>query len=1020
MNNPHITALCLTFGRVDFLNEAIQMFLDQTYDGPKELIVFNTFTKQTLVGNFPNVQIINAPERPSNLGACRNAAIRCANKGLIVIWDDDDAYLPNHLQNFADHYEEGVEWIWHSRQFYMESYKLRQTVHGSCNSLAFTKTAWEAIGGYPDRNSGEDRDFVSKLTANYPGKKVHLEDNQLSLLYHWGQGVYHLSGEGDDQKGMPSGHDRIGAHTEELAKRGVIPIGSIVLEPALRHDYVKMRDDFIAKREAIAQKKSSVCFVQLGRYGDIINALPMALHCHNNYAKPYFMVSREFASILDGVSYVEPYVVDIPFDTLQPAIDLARQTFKHVIVSQIWGRDYQCQHTTPAYNVESWKQSGLLHLFNKHTYFPVFDRDFVRGEQVANKMSPNEEKLVVVNLSNSFSSPFQHGDILLAKLKEALPQCGIINVGNAKLDRIYDLLPLIRKADLVISIDTALLHLTAATSTKLIAIVNPVEWLGSKSRANGTAATFTYNDVMVNVDSFIKFVTLSLERPYHKLTPEAFFRQPENPPVRQIFHAVQYTPSRGETIGRVKRAKASWEVLYKQCGVIPVHMDTYACSAKDIGDHRDLPYLKELLSLAMSRAHADDIIFFSNDDNYLHPDLPDYLRYHVSVFGACASFRCEWDGQVKDSGGKGRYEVGSTHSAGQDVFAFTRAWLEGHWKEIPDFLLGASEWDWCLTMIIRKEKGIHTTQENIRYPIFPAEIPYGYVAHELHRPTWIHPDVVNASPAQQHNQKLFSEWLAANLPSFKMNQYPGTPPVRRGANGKEVLTVRRSQALGDVLASTCVATALMDMGHDVEFQAHHSAHCILRRHPRLKVIKEPNSHCDIDLDGAYELHPQRRQKHFAEMFIERANAHLGKKGITIPSVTNYAPRIYSEANVAAECLPRLSKFPKPWVMICPRSQSWVNRTVPNEIWQEAAKQISGTKFWLGFNAAPGGIEDLFCRHVDHLIEYIGLSDLLLTVDSGPAHIAAAIGTPMVVIEQASSPELHFSDQRDFIVVKAGT
>lgn len=489
---------------------------------------------------------------------------------------------------------------------------------------------------------------------------------------------------------------------------------------------------------------------------------------------------------------------------------------------------------------------------------------------------------------------------------------------------------------------------------------------------------------------------------------------------RNLYHAVQTDPTRASNIDRIQRAKATWDVLYRN-GVFPRHLSTSSRTSADIGDNRNLPYLKDVLADAATAARDEDIIFFTNDDNELHPDLPDYLKFHVSLYGACASFRCEFNGPPPlNSPAPKRYDTPeSAKSSGQDLFAFTKAWLTEHWDEIPDFLIGASEWDWCLTMIIRKEKNIHTTQQNIRGPIFPAEIPYGYVAHELHRPGWIDPAVVNASKAQQHNQKLFSEWLAVNLPSFKMNQYPGTPPVRYSANGKEILIVRRSQALGDVLASTCVATALMDMGHEVEFQAHHSAHCILRRHPRLKVITEPNGHCDIDLDGAYELHPQRTQKHFAELFIDRANAHLHKKGIAIPSVSNYAPRILSDPSVAAECLPRLASFPKPWVMICPRSQSWVNRTVPNDIWQEAAKEIKGTKFWLGFNAAPSGIEDLFCRHVDHLIEYIALADLLVSTDTGPAHIACAIGTPLVVIEQQSNPENHFSDQRDFVVVRPG-
>lgn len=486
--------------------------------------------------------------------------------------------------------------------------------------------------------------------------------------------------------------------------------------------------------------------------------------------------------------------------------------------------------------------------------------------------------------------------------------------------------------------------------------------------------------------------------------------------VRNIWHAVQYDPRRAH-IDRVQRAKATWHILYRNGGVFPAHMTKYTRSAKDIGDRRDLPYLKDLLAHAMEKAQPDDIILFSNDDNHLHPALPDYLRYHVSLFGACGSFRFEHNGPIDPIQQNELYC--QTHSAGQDIFAFTKTWLQANWNEIPDFLLGASEWDWCLTMIIRKEKGIKSTQENIRYPIFPAEIPMGYVAHEAHKPGWIEEDTVNAAPSQVHNKKLFAEWLAKNNPTFKMNSYKGTPAPRHSANGKEILVVRRSNALGDVLASTCVATKLMEQGHEVEFQAHHSAHCLLRRMRTIKTIMEPTGEYDINLDGVYENHPERRRRHFADLFIERANEFLAKRGIArIPSVTNFAPRIFSEPGVMAEVMPRLERFPLPWVMICPRSQSWANRTIPNEVWADAVREIQGTKFWLGFNGAPPGVEDLFCRHLDHCVEYIAAADLLVTVDTGPAHIAAALGTPMVVIEQASAPALHFSDQRDWTVVRS--
>src|SRR6267142_1347643 len=252
---PHITAMCCTYGRVEYLNDVIQMFLDQTYDGPKELLILNSFNRQNLKGSFQNVCIHNLDTRPPNLGACRNVAIELAKEGLIVIWDDDDGYLPNHLENFAKHYEPGIDWIWHARQFYMEAYQIKGIVQGSYNSLAFTKEAWRKAGGYPNHNSGEDREFISRLNkVGTNGKRVELEDRELSFLYHWGQGTYHISGHSDDQKGMLTGHDRIAAHTRDLATKGLIPTGDIVLEPKLKHNYVQMRDDFLAERHEATLK----------------------------------------------------------------------------------------------------------------------------------------------------------------------------------------------------------------------------------------------------------------------------------------------------------------------------------------------------------------------------------------------------------------------------------------------------------------------------------------------------------------------------------------------------------------------------------------------------------------------------------------------------------------------------------------------------------------------------------------------------------------------------------------------
>jgi GT2 family glycosyltransferase len=82
-----------------------------------------------------------------------------------------------------------------------------------------------------------------------------------------------------------------------------------------------------------------------------------------------------------------------------------------------------------------------------------------------------------------------------------------------------------------------------------------------------------------------------------------------------------------------------------------------------------------------------------------------------------------------------------------------------------------------------------------------------------------------------------------------------------------------------------------------------------------------------------------------------------------------------------------------------------------------ARLVPGTKFWLGTDDPPKGITDLRIKAIGELPLWLSCADLLVSVDTGPLHVAAAVGTPCIAIEQASSPDLHLSDQRDFMAIR---
>lgn len=245
---------------------------------------------------------------------------------------------------------------------------------------------------------------------------------------------------------------------------------------------------------------------------------------------------------------------------------------------------------------------------------------------------------------------------------------------------------------------------------------------------------------------------------------------------------------------------------------------------------------------------------------------------------------------------------------------------------------------------------------------------------------------------------------------FMIREIPATGPR---------IVVRRTAAIGDCLSASCVADRLSEMGYRVEMQTHPDIWCVLRRQPNVASVAPVTGPPNVDLDRAYERDPMRRQKHFTTMWFESANRQLNPRGIQLGSPVNCRPRIKVYEHEKEISRQKFAAYPRPWVFICPRSKSYNVRQVPNGIWGEAAKRIQATVFWLGDDPAPQGIVDLQCRHLDNLVVWLSVADLLLTVDTGPMHIAAALGIPIVAMNQSSSPSLHLNDQTDFVEISPG-
>ena len=249
---PAVSCFCLTYGRPRLLEEAIHSFLQQDYIGPKEMIVLNDYADQILELDHPEVQVINLPKRFRTVGEKMNAAAALASHDLLFVWDDDDVYLPHRLSfsvaNFdptKGFFTTQKAWGWNAGK--LSGPKTNLYHAGSC----WSRSLFDAIGGYPAEGCGYDQLFEEQLAASFPGaaQPFAVTPDEIYYVYRWGTGSYHMSGFGRLQPGQNVGNAGSAAMVAQQARRGEIPLGRVVLQPHWKQDYRQLIADYLAAQQ---------------------------------------------------------------------------------------------------------------------------------------------------------------------------------------------------------------------------------------------------------------------------------------------------------------------------------------------------------------------------------------------------------------------------------------------------------------------------------------------------------------------------------------------------------------------------------------------------------------------------------------------------------------------------------------------------------------------------------------------------------------------------------------------------
>lgn len=210
MKDPVIACLCPTYKRPENLQNSVACFEHQTYPHKHLVICDDANQHFTQVGK--SWSLISTPKRHPHLPAKFNALARMADTikpDLLVVWEDDDVYLPHHLETLAAAYRNAPglglyrpETVWTTYQQPKGRAVLESAQGRFHSSWGYSRDAFWDFGGYPDT---EDLIFDQKMGnaierthgVAYYGFGNNPEWCTVpSFVYRWGNATYHGSSHG--------------------------------------------------------------------------------------------------------------------------------------------------------------------------------------------------------------------------------------------------------------------------------------------------------------------------------------------------------------------------------------------------------------------------------------------------------------------------------------------------------------------------------------------------------------------------------------------------------------------------------------------------------------------------------------------------------------------------------------------------------------------------------------------------------------------------------------------------------
>jgi hypothetical protein len=218
----------------------------------------------------------------------------------------------------------------------------------------------------------------------------------------------------------------------------------------------------------------------LGKNGDILSVLPcLQAEFKETGVKPTIIVAKAYANLVRPLDWLYVEEFDGDFEFVGNALRWAKQRGKIDFMPMMsGGPGYPApKRLHHSFQYDQWDRMGRLHQWKELTLelprMPLADALMPRYK-------PDTGPFILL-ADHSQSSPFEPIEDLYDSLIKEFPSRSIVRCSSIRTPHLFDFLTLMDAADLIVTIDTAFLHLSRACKTPVIALVTdkPGTWWGS-------------------------------------------------------------------------------------------------------------------------------------------------------------------------------------------------------------------------------------------------------------------------------------------------------------------------------------------------------------------------------------------------------------------------------------------------------------------------------------------------------------------------------------------------------------